>query len=69
MKMLKLSCHGNECEALIVGIDKHGRVNEWNLKIAEIMVWPTPNTTSLVCLNKCLLVVMFGDLAGRCSYA
>ena len=30
--------------ALFDGIDKHGRVNEWNLKIAEIMVWHTPNT-------------------------
>jgi len=42
-RMLNFSCHGNKCKALIVGVDKHGRVNEWNLKIAEIMVWPTPN--------------------------
>jgi hypothetical protein len=37
--------------ALFDGIDKHGRVNEWNLKIAEIMVWHTPNMYSLSCLT------------------
>jgi len=34
----------------MVGIDKHGRVNEWNLKIAEIMVWHAPHEILLVCL-------------------
>jgi len=50
--MLKYSCYGKESKALIIGIDKHGRVTEWNLKIAEIMVWHIPNTYSLVCLTR-----------------